>query len=128
MGQYRVDSSDMPIVRITFDGAVSDDEFRAYLDAYDAIVDEGKPYVAVFDARTAAAPPARQRRMMAKWLNDRGPAVRRVCHGGAFAITSRVIRGSSWRHAGFTELRLSYRDYGSDARPDVGFRIARNLD
>ena len=94
MGQYRVDSSDMPIVRITFDGAVSDDEFRAYLDAYDAIVDEGKPYVAVFDARTAAAPPARQRRMMAKWLNDRGPAVRRVCHGGAFAITSRVIRGA----------------------------------
>ncbi|MGI9272659.1 MAG: PEGA domain-containing protein [Woeseiaceae bacterium] len=39
-----------------------------------------------------------------------------------------VIRGSSWRHAGETELRLSYRDYGSDARSDVGFRIARTLD
>ena len=39
-----------------------------------------------------------------------------------------VIRGSSWRHAGPTELRLSYRDYGSDPRPDVGFRIARNAD
>ena len=39
-----------------------------------------------------------------------------------------VIRGSSWRHAGETELRLTYRDYGSEARPDVGFRIARNLD
>ena len=39
-----------------------------------------------------------------------------------------VIRGSSWRHAGETELRLTYRDYGTEARPDVGFRIARNLD
>ena len=39
-----------------------------------------------------------------------------------------VIRGSSWRHASPTELRLSYRDYGNEARPDVGFRIARNAD
>ena len=39
-----------------------------------------------------------------------------------------VIRGSSWRHATPTELRLSYRDYGNEARPDVGFRIARNAD
>lgn len=42
--------------------------------------------------------------------------------------TTYVIRGSSWRHAGETELRLSYRDYGSGARSDVGFRIARTLD
>jgi formylglycine-generating enzyme required for sulfatase activity len=39
-----------------------------------------------------------------------------------------VIRGSSWRHATPTELRLSYRDYGNEPRPDVGFRIARNAD
>ncbi|MCX2842604.1 PEGA domain-containing protein [Microbulbifer thermotolerans] len=36
-----------------------------------------------------------------------------------------VIRGSSWRHAGLTELRLAYRDYGADPRDDVGFRVAR---
>ncbi|MCG6925614.1 MAG: PEGA domain-containing protein [Acidobacteria bacterium] len=36
-----------------------------------------------------------------------------------------VIRGASWRDASVTELRLSYRDYGKDARPDLGFRIAR---
>jgi formylglycine-generating enzyme required for sulfatase activity len=36
-----------------------------------------------------------------------------------------VIRGASFLHATVTELRLSYRDYGKDARPDVGFRIAR---
>jgi len=36
-----------------------------------------------------------------------------------------VIRGSSWMDDSASELRLSYRDYGNDARPDVGFRIAR---
>ena len=41
--------------------------------------------------------------------------------------SNRVIRGSSWRHAGIRELRLSFRDYGNRGRPDVGFRIARNL-
>jgi formylglycine-generating enzyme required for sulfatase activity len=40
----------------------------------------------------------------------------------------RVIRGSSWMHANVSELRLSFRDYDSKARPDVGFRIARFLE
>ncbi|WP_343843656.1 PEGA domain-containing protein [Bowmanella denitrificans] len=36
-----------------------------------------------------------------------------------------VIRGASWAHARLTELRLSYRDYGSEPRRDLGFRLAR---
>jgi len=39
-----------------------------------------------------------------------------------------VIRGSSWMDSTITELRLSFRDYGNDSRPDVGFRIARYAD
>lgn len=39
-----------------------------------------------------------------------------------------VIRGPSWRSATETQLRQTYRDYDDDAREDVGFRIARNLD
>ncbi len=39
-----------------------------------------------------------------------------------------VIRGSGWAHGTITELRLSYRDYGSEPRDDVGFRIARFLE
>lgn len=37
----------------------------------------------------------------------------------------RVIRGASWRKSSMTALRLSFRDYGRDARNDVGFRIVR---
>ncbi len=36
-----------------------------------------------------------------------------------------VIRGSNYTHGRFSELRWTFRDYGSEPRPDVGFRIAR---
>jgi formylglycine-generating enzyme required for sulfatase activity len=36
-----------------------------------------------------------------------------------------VIRGASWMDDSVSELRLSYRDYGNERRPDVGFRVAR---
>jgi formylglycine-generating enzyme required for sulfatase activity len=39
-----------------------------------------------------------------------------------------VIRGSSWRHAAVSELRFAFRDFGSEGRLDVGFRIARFAD
>jgi formylglycine-generating enzyme required for sulfatase activity len=51
-------------------------------------------------------------------VDPRGPATGRF----------RVIRGSSWMHHGATELRLSYRDYGNEPRPDVGFRLVRDLE
>ena len=37
----------------------------------------------------------------------------------------RVVRGSSWRHAGISALRAAYRDYSKTGRPDLGFRICR---
>ncbi len=36
-----------------------------------------------------------------------------------------VIRGSSWKNSSVTDLRLSARDFGDNARNDLGFRIAR---
>jgi formylglycine-generating enzyme required for sulfatase activity len=36
-----------------------------------------------------------------------------------------VIRGSSWKQSGVTDLRLSARDFGDSQRNDVGFRVAR---
>lgn len=39
-----------------------------------------------------------------------------------------VIRGSNYTHGRFSELRWTFRDYGLDPRPDVGFRIARYVE
>ena len=38
-----------------------------------------------------------------------------------------AVRGASWRNASMSLLRLSYRDYESDKRDDLGFRVARTL-
>lgn len=36
-----------------------------------------------------------------------------------------VIRDSSWKLASISELRLAFRDYSNEKRPDTGFRICR---
>lgn len=69
---------------------------------------------------------------VAEWVNDYytiptpGITTPVVDPLGPGRGSSFVIRGSSWRHAGVIELRLSYRDHGVKPRHDVGFRIARN--
>jgi formylglycine-generating enzyme required for sulfatase activity len=47
-------------------------------------------------------------------------------NGPEFGI-QHVIRGSSWRHASVTQLRGSFRDFGSKGQVDIGFRLARNI-
>ena len=47
---------------------------------------------------------------------------------GAETGDAHTIRGSSWAQASITEMRLSYRDFGSEPRYDVGFRVARYLE
>ena len=71
---------------------------------------------------------------VAEWVNDYytvptpGITTPIVDPTGPERGTSHVIRGSSWRHAGQSELRLSYRDFGAESRTDVGFRVARFAD
>ncbi|MEO1576802.1 MAG: SUMF1/EgtB/PvdO family nonheme iron enzyme, partial [Pseudomonadota bacterium] len=45
--------------------------------------------------------------------------------GGA---TFYVARGSSWMHSDLSELRMTFRDFSDIGRPDVGFRIVRDLE
>jgi formylglycine-generating enzyme required for sulfatase activity len=66
----------------------------------------------------------------AEWVNDRyaiNPAEGGEARDplGPEKGEFHVIRGASFLTGSITQLRLSYRDYGKDARPDVGFRIAR---
>ncbi len=71
---------------------------------------------------------------VAEWVNDiysvptPGQTQAVIDPAGPDRGTHHVIRGSSWRHAGIMELRLSYRDFGTEPRTDVGFRIARNVE
>ncbi|MBK7170458.1 MAG: PEGA domain-containing protein [Gammaproteobacteria bacterium] len=67
----------------------------------------------------------------AEWVNDyyeAVPATRVSDPLGPELGEFHVIRGASWRHGGITELRLAFRDYGKEARADVGFRLARYLE
>jgi len=67
----------------------------------------------------------------AEWVNDRySPSVGSIGRTetdplGPSSGRTHVIRGSSWRHGRITELRLSAREFESEPRDDVGFRIAR---
>jgi formylglycine-generating enzyme required for sulfatase activity len=36
-----------------------------------------------------------------------------------------VVKGSSWKYASMSKLRLAYRDYSDSKRADLGFRICR---
>lgn len=67
---------------------------------------------------------------VAEWVHDvysippAGVALERDPVGPA-AGDLHVVLGSSYLHGTVTELRLSYRDYATKPRADVGFRVAR---
>ncbi len=54
-----------------------------------------------------------------------GEQKERVDNMGPPSGTHHVVRGSSWRDATMTTLRLSYRGYSRVAKDDIGFRVAR---
>ena len=66
---------------------------------------------------------------VAEWVNDyygiRAATAPEPDPTGPAAGKHHVIRGSSWMQASVSALRSTYRDYGSEPRPDVGFRCAR---
>ena len=65
----------------------------------------------------------------AEWVHDyydiRATTVPEKEPTGPAAGKQHVIRGSSWMQASVSALRWTFRDYGTEPRPDVGFRCAR---
>jgi formylglycine-generating enzyme required for sulfatase activity len=65
---------------------------------------------------------------VAEWVTDQyemSPPATATDPAGPAAGEFRVIRGASYLQGTVTQLRLTFRDYGKEPRPDVGFRIAR---
>lgn len=66
---------------------------------------------------------------VAEWVHDiydaAPPASPTTDPLGPAAGAQRVIKGAGWAHGTETELRVAYRDAGTEGRDDVGFRIAR---
>jgi formylglycine-generating enzyme required for sulfatase activity len=65
---------------------------------------------------------------VSEWVSDHyelAPSAASTDPTGPVSGEFRVIRGASYLHGSVTQLRLTFRDYGKEPRPDVGFRIAR---
>ncbi len=65
---------------------------------------------------------------VAEWVSDHyelTPAAAATDPVGPGSGEFHGIRGASYLHGSVTQLRLTFRDYGKEPRPDVGFRIAR---
>lgn len=68
---------------------------------------------------------------VAEWIHDfysTSPVAKKevsIDPAGPAKGKNHVIRGASFLHGRFSELRWTFRDYGLEGRDDVGFRIAR---
>jgi formylglycine-generating enzyme required for sulfatase activity len=98
------------------------DTIQGYDDAY-----AGPAPVGRFDASAAGLYDMAGN--VAEWVHDAyaigAPAGEETDPTGPAGGKHRVVRGSSWMQSSISALRWTYRDYGSDPRPDVGFRCAR---
>lgn len=69
---------------------------------------------------------------VAEWVSDLytvpASGVEAVDPTGPATGQYHVIRGSGWRHASISELRLAFRDFGDQGRLDVGLRLARSAE
>lgn len=71
---------------------------------------------------------------VAEWCHDfysiytYNPGQRFQDPAGPQEGTHHLVRGSSWKHASISDVRSAFRDYSSEKRPDVGFRICRYAD
>jgi hypothetical protein len=93
MGSIHIDDSGFPIVRVTFTGSVSNEEFDEYLAGMSRMIGRRQPNVTILDARHSARTPAVQRKKQADWIKQHEAELRRYSCGTAFVITSALIRG-----------------------------------
>lgn len=92
---YRLDDTRHPLVVVTFEGQLTDDEMTKYLEDMETrVLGRRMPYAVVVDATRSRGIDARQRRIQADWLRRHEAEIRRFNRGTAFVITSPIVRGA----------------------------------
>lgn len=89
-----LDTSSSPILRVSFEGEVSEAEMRAHLAELTRAIRERPLNAIVYDARRSGTPSAVQRRLQAEWMKEHEALIRSRNAGVAFVIESALIRGA----------------------------------
>jgi len=93
MGSIHVSDREFPLLVVTFEGSVDDQEFDRYLAQLDALWQRKTRSVIVLDATKATRSTPTQRRKQADWLKENELLLRAYSAGTAFVISSPLIRG-----------------------------------
>lgn len=83
-----------PVLVVRMVGQPTDDEFAAYLDAYEGLMGEHDRYGIVYVTMpNAPMTKSRHARMQAKWIAAHEDEIRRRCVGVGFVLPSPIMRG-----------------------------------
>lgn len=88
-----IDTSQLPLVVVRWEGRCTDDEVSAYLDEMTALLLRPDRRAVIIDARDAVLPSANQRSMQAAWLRQHQLRIQERTVGTAFVIASALVRG-----------------------------------
>ncbi len=94
MPAVRTDTTEAPFVTFVVEGDPTFQQVQKHLLDYRAILDRGRPYVAVFDVRSAGMVDARSRKAYADFLNANADDLKLFCRGAAFVVTSSLLQGA----------------------------------
>lgn len=94
MGDVLLDAAQAPLFMFTFTGPLTVEELARHLRDYQNIVDRGRPFVLMFDARNASMGDPKIRKAYADFLNARSHDLRLLNKGTAFVVTSSLIQGA----------------------------------
>lgn len=94
MGETLLDVTQAPLFTFTSNGETTIAQVNKHLQEYRSILDRGRPYVVLFDVRTAGMIDAKSRKLYADFLNQNAVDLRLLCKGGAFVLTSSLMQGA----------------------------------
>jgi|GEM_PF-2676714 len=90
------DEQRWPLVTITFNTEVSDDEYTMYLSRYTRLLERarrrGEKVVCIMDASSSPHTPKHQQKLQSDWLKRSSDLIRAASAGAAFVITSALQR------------------------------------